>query len=96
MHVSPPTKKQVVQLVQEYDINHDGVLDREEFGRLVQHFARTIAARVCVNLLLIFSLVPFLVSIASKLAAKAGLKLPQALAATVFTLLIKMTGAWFV
>ncbi|CAI5956020.1 unnamed protein product [Closterium sp. NIES-64] len=68
MHIKPPSKKQVLQLVQDYDINHDGVLDREEFGKLVRHFARTVVARVLINVLLIFSLVPLVVSIASNLA----------------------------
>ncbi|CAI5508797.1 unnamed protein product [Closterium sp. Naga37s-1] len=70
MHISPPSKKQVVQLVQDYDINHDGVLDRKEFGELVRHFARTVVARVVLNLVVIFSLVPLLVSLAKKLTHK--------------------------
>ncbi|CAI5930864.1 unnamed protein product [Closterium sp. NIES-65] len=92
MHIKPPSKKQVLQLVQDYDINHDGVLDREEFGKLVRHFARTVVARVLINVLLIFSLVPLVVSIASNLAETFGWELPEAIAATVLTLLVKMVG----
>ncbi|CAI5485496.1 unnamed protein product [Closterium sp. Naga37s-1] len=63
-------------LVQDYDINHDGVLDREEFGELVRHFARTVVVRVLLNLVVIFSLVPLLVSLAKKLAHKRSFLAP--------------------
>eukprot|EP00475_Leptophrys_vorax_P032326 TRINITY_DN4976_c0_g1_i1.p2 TRINITY_DN4976_c0_g1~~TRINITY_DN4976_c0_g1_i1.p2 ORF type:complete len:149 (-),score=27.16 TRINITY_DN4976_c0_g1_i1:335-781(-) len=90
-HLSPPKKKEVLNLVKKFDTNQDGVLDREEFDRFVNHFAKHLMQRVLINVLIICTVVPFLVYLVSKMV---GGKLPESILATVFTTAFKMSGVW--
>ncbi|CAI5468403.1 unnamed protein product [Closterium sp. Yama58-4] len=59
-YLSPPKKKDVLKLVKKFDLNNDGVIDREEFGRLLRHFVKHLLRNMIINILVMLTVIPFL------------------------------------
>ncbi|GJP35449.1 hypothetical protein CLOM_g19975 [Closterium sp. NIES-68] len=90
-YLSPPKKKDVLKLVKKFDLNNDGVLDREEFGRFLRHFVKHLLRNIVINILVMVTVIPFLCYLTCKAV---GRFIPESLLATIFTSVFKMSGIW--
>ncbi|CAI5495552.1 unnamed protein product [Closterium sp. Naga37s-1] len=59
-YLSPPRKKDVLKLVKKFDLNNDGVIDREEFGLFLRHFVKHLLRNMIINILVMLTVIPFL------------------------------------
>eukprot|EP00270_Netrium_digitus_P004080 TRINITY_DN14958_c0_g1_i2.p1 TRINITY_DN14958_c0_g1~~TRINITY_DN14958_c0_g1_i2.p1 ORF type:complete len:174 (+),score=29.61 TRINITY_DN14958_c0_g1_i2:238-759(+) len=97
-HLEPPSRVEVQKLLQTFDTNKDGVLDRTEFEAFVEQFLSATANRVMVNVVTLFVLVPSLVLATRKVlerlprANEVAKKVPDSILATVFLTAIGTAG----
>lgn len=68
-HYDPPTREEVQAMVEIFDTNNDGFLDREEFARFIEKFTSRIAKKVG-RTLLIFAIAAPALAIATKRATE--------------------------
>ncbi|CAI5508803.1 unnamed protein product [Closterium sp. Naga37s-1] len=71
-YLSPPKKKDVLKLVKKFDLNNDGVIDREEFGRLLRHFVKHLLRNMIINILVMLTVIPFLCYFTCKAMGRVG------------------------
>ncbi|CAI5528992.1 unnamed protein product [Closterium sp. Naga37s-1] len=57
-YLSPPKKKDVLKLVKKFDLNNDGVIDREEFGLFLRHFVKHLLRNIIINILVMLTVIP--------------------------------------
>ncbi|CAI7734306.1 unnamed protein product [Closterium sp. NIES-54] len=71
-YLSPPKKKDVLKLVKKFDLNNDGVIDREEFGLFLRHFVKHLLRNIIINILVMLTVIPFLCYFACKAMGRVG------------------------
>uniref|UniRef100_G3MMR2 EF-hand domain-containing protein n=1 Tax=Amblyomma maculatum TaxID=34609 RepID=G3MMR2_AMBMU len=100
-HNDPPTKEKLKAMMQEYDINLDGLLDREEFAEFIRKLTADALTAISLNLIIALIVAPT-VALATKRATegvpgigKVVHKLPNSVYASIVTLgvvLIQKSG----
>ncbi|XP_042471868.1 uncharacterized protein LOC122054106 isoform X1 [Zingiber officinale] len=65
-HNDPPTKEKLKSMMEQYDMNLDGLIDREEFAELMKKLTKETAKSVGQNLLIGLVLVPTVALIAKR------------------------------
>ncbi|CAI5469049.1 unnamed protein product [Closterium sp. Yama58-4] len=97
-HLDPPKKTEVFRMLQKFDLNNDGVLDRVEFERFVESFGKNLTRRAIVNAAAVCAAVPALVFLTKaslkefEPTHKIAKKIPSSLLACVFTTVLKIAG----
>ncbi|KAJ6846390.1 uncharacterized protein M6B38_280605 [Iris pallida] len=91
-HNDPPTKEKLKAMMQEYDINLDGLLDREEFAEFIRKLTPDALSAISLNLIIALILAPT-VALVTKRATEGvpGIgrvvhKLPNSVYASIVTL----------
>lgn len=88
-------------LVQKFDRNHDGKLDREEFTAFLQGFTKDVSAKISTDILLFSFIIPLLVGASRRTTEKIPKvgtlvrRIPNSLYSSVVTTLIVMVGTRF-
>lgn len=90
-HNDPPSREEVQEMMQTFDLNLDGQLDREEFSQFIKKFTSNIMTRISQNLLIAVVAAP-LIALLTKRATegvprvgKVVQKIPNAVYASAFT-----------
>ncbi|XP_042406564.1 uncharacterized protein LOC121996614 [Zingiber officinale] len=91
-HQDPPSKEKLRSLMKEYDVNLDGLLDREEFTKFIRKLTNDTLSTISVNLIIALVLAPT-VALLTKRATegvpgvgKVVQKLPSSIYASIITL----------
>ncbi|GJP56955.1 hypothetical protein CLOM_g16007 [Closterium sp. NIES-68] len=97
-HLDPPKKTEVFRMMQKFDLNSDGFLDREEFEKFLENFSKNLTRRAVVNAAVVCAAVPTLVFLTKaslkefEQTHKIGKKIPSSLLACVFTTVFRIAG----
>lgn len=90
-HTDPPSKQEVQEMMQTFDLNMDGQLDREEFSQFIKKLTTHIMTRISHNLIIAVVAAP-LVALMTKRATegvprvgKVVQKIPNTVYASVIT-----------
>ncbi|XP_074559589.1 uncharacterized protein LOC141815540 [Curcuma longa] len=91
-HHDPPSKEKLRSLMKEYDVNLDGLLDREEFTKFIRKLTNDTLSTVSLNLIIALVLAPA-VALLTKRATegvpgvgKVVQRLPSSVYASIITL----------
>eukprot|EP00850_Spirogloea_muscicola_P008895 SM000048S16607 [mRNA] locus=s48:685197:685959:- [translate_table: standard] len=68
-HNDPPTREEVEEMLQRFDTNNNGVLDRHEFEDFLQMFTEKVAVTVSRNVLVLCLVAPALAYISKKVTS---------------------------
>lgn len=90
-HHDPPSREEVQEMMQTFDLNLDGQLDREEFSEFIKKFTANIMTKISQNMLIAMVAAP-LIALMTKRATegvprvgKVVQKIPNAVYASVIT-----------
>ncbi|CAL5380855.1 unnamed protein product [Camellia sinensis] len=93
-HFDPPSKEDVRTMIKDYDYNHDGRLDREEFAKFIQQLTADTIITVSQGLIITLAVAPT-VAILTKRATegvpgvgKVVQRLPNSVYASIVTLAV--------
>ncbi|KAL6569701.1 hypothetical protein OROMI_014215 [Orobanche minor] len=93
-HFDPPTKEQLKNLMQEFDINLDGELNREEFAKFVRRITRDAFISVSQGLIVTLAVAPAVALLTKRTSenvpgvGKLVQKIPNSVYASLVTLVI--------
>lgn len=95
-HINPPKRKVVEGLLKSFDLNLDGKLSRAEFEELVRKTMPGLVKRIILHVAIYCSVVPILVwatkASVSQVSESVGNSIPGGLLATVYTIILKVSG----
>ncbi|KAL6493923.1 hypothetical protein OROGR_031832 [Orobanche gracilis] len=93
-HFDPPTKEQLKNLMQEFDINLDGELNREEFAKFVRRITKDTFISVSQGLIVTLAVAPAVALLTKRTSenvpgvGKLVQKIPNSVYASLVTLVI--------
>ncbi|XP_052194798.1 uncharacterized protein LOC127802808 [Diospyros lotus] len=93
-HFDPPTKEQVRAMMQDYDLNLDGELDREEFAKFIQQLTADTVIAVSQGLIITLAVAPVVALMTKKTTegipgvGKVVQRLPNSVYASLVTLAV--------